>query len=172
MWSEIPLAMDLSMEQFVGVSLSNEYRVTDLEEAAWDSLKQRCPTVRASDYSALEGWRAEGRDQCILGREKWARGSSQYGSSIQDLLVKRWHMGKMDASAFFHSFALPEALQPYFTLPPIWSADLGLPGPPRVVYPLCLTMPMGWTHAVFIAQTAHLHVLLRPAPDGTPSPLL
>eukprot|EP01094_Clydonella_sp_ATCC50884_P019457 TRINITY_DN3804_c0_g1_i1.p1 TRINITY_DN3804_c0_g1~~TRINITY_DN3804_c0_g1_i1.p1 ORF type:complete len:456 (+),score=58.87 TRINITY_DN3804_c0_g1_i1:1270-2637(+) len=76
--------------------------------------------------------------------------------------VPMHHLGKLDVSSFFHSFALPAALVPYFALPRVRGCHL---------VPACRTMPMGWSHAVYVAQTAHRHVLLRPAPDGSPSPL-
>eukprot|EP01094_Clydonella_sp_ATCC50884_P005289 TRINITY_DN1421_c1_g2_i1.p1 TRINITY_DN1421_c1_g2~~TRINITY_DN1421_c1_g2_i1.p1 ORF type:complete len:568 (+),score=28.44 TRINITY_DN1421_c1_g2_i1:1455-3158(+) len=69
--------------------------------------------------------------------------------------------GKMDLSNFYHSLQLPAVLQPFFALPWIWSAECGLVGPNRLVAPVPLTVPMGLSHAVFLGQSVHVHVLIR-----------
>jgi len=71
-------------------------------------------------------------------------------------------VAKSDLSNFYHHLGLPEWLQPYFALPPLRPgelAELGLP--PGAAFPCCTTMPMGWSHAVHLAQAVHLHVLYR-----------
>jgi hypothetical protein len=67
---------------------------------------------------------------------------------------------KTDIDNFYHRLVLPEWMWPYFALPPVSSAAIGLPGPDHLVYPCCRTLPMGWSHSVFVAQSAHEHLLL------------
>ncbi len=70
-------------------------------------------------------------------------------------------VGKSDLSNFYHHFGLPAWMQPFFALPPLTPAErasCGLP-PHSGAFPMCLTMPMGWSHSVAIAQTAHEHML-------------
>lgn len=67
------------------------------------------------------------------------------------------YVAKVDLDNFYHRLLLPEWMQPYFALPGVASELLGLPGPNRVVYPCCRTLPMGWSHSVYVAQAAHEH---------------
>jgi hypothetical protein len=84
------------------------------------------------------------------------------------------YVAKMDLSNFYHQLTLPEWMRPYFALPPLTAAEIGaLPaaalsaevrqaiaaGLP--VYPCCATLPMGWSHSVFVAQSVHEHVMYR-----------
>lgn len=68
---------------------------------------------------------------------------------------------KADLDNFYHRLRLPPALVPYFALPPVRAADLGLHSdrPDGLIYPCCLTLPMGWSHSVYLAQMAHEHLL-------------
>ena len=70
-------------------------------------------------------------------------------------------IAKVDLDNFYHRLVLPEWLQPYFALPPVPSSLVGLPGPDVLVYPCCRTLPMGWSHSVYVAQVAHEEVLRR-----------
>jgi hypothetical protein len=70
------------------------------------------------------------------------------------------YVAKTDIDNFYHRLIMPEWLWPYFALPPLSSATLGFPGPDHLVYPCCRTLPMGWTHSVFIAQAAHEHLMI------------
>lgn len=70
-------------------------------------------------------------------------------------------IAKVDLDNFYHRLVLPEWLQPFFALPPIPSSLVGLPGPDVLVYPCCRTLPMGWSHSVYVAQVAHEEVLRR-----------
>lgn len=63
-----------------------------------------------------------------------------------------WIAG-LDVSDFFHRLRLPPAFRPYFALPPIPAAVVGRPEPE--VWPMCTTLPMGWSHSVFVAQAVH-----------------
>lgn len=65
---------------------------------------------------------------------------------------------KSDLSNYYHHLSLPEWIRPYFCLVGIPSAELGLPGD-GLVYPMCNTAPMGWSHSVLLAQSAHEHTL-------------
>jgi hypothetical protein len=68
--------------------------------------------------------------------------------------------GKTDLADYYHHMGIPDWLQPYFALPPLTPAELAERGlPADAPYPMCLTLPMGFSHAVFIAQCVHEHVL-------------
>jgi hypothetical protein len=71
---------------------------------------------------------------------------------------------KTDLSDYYHHIALPAHLQAFFSLPALSAAEwrsLGVmpPASGEPLYPMCTTLPMGFSHAVYIAQTAHEHVL-------------
>lgn len=70
----------------------------------------------------------------------------------------RLFVTKSDLSNYYHHLALPSWLRPYFCLVGIPAADLGLPGD-GLVYPMCHTVPMGWSHSVVVAQATHEHTL-------------
>ena len=46
----------------------------------------------------------------------------------------------------------------YFCLVGIPCSELDLPGD-QLVYPMCTTVPMGWSHSVLVAQSVHEHTL-------------
>ena len=72
------------------------------------------------------------------------------------------HSAKSDLSNYYHHLGVPEWLQPYLALPPLAPAELAARGlPPGAAFPMCLTMPMGFSHAVYLAQTAHEFILYR-----------
>lgn len=74
-------------------------------------------------------------------------------------------MSKSDLSDFYHTILLPRELIPLFGLPPVRVSELlavgftrqelELPDSVDLVYPCCTTLPMGWSHSVYIAQTVH-----------------
>ena len=71
-------------------------------------------------------------------------------------------VGKSDLSNYYHHLGLPEWMVDYFALPPLTPeelAELGLPA--DAAFPACLTLPMGFSHAVYLAQMAHEHVVYR-----------
>jgi hypothetical protein len=73
---------------------------------------------------------------------------------------QRMFVGKSDLSNFYHHLGLPSWLRPYFALPPLTPQELAQCGAPsNAAYPMCLTLPMGFSHAVFLAQSVHQHVL-------------
>ena len=71
--------------------------------------------------------------------------------------------GKSDLSNFYHHLGLPRWMQPFFCLPALDDAELRSIGLSPLSCgghnPMCLTLPMGFSHAVYLAQQAHLHVL-------------
>lgn len=79
---------------------------------------------------------------------------------------KKLHLAKSDLSNFYHQLRLPKEWQPYFALPSLTQQEceqLGLPceiGLPPL-HPMCVTLPMGFSHAVFLAQRAHENILYR-----------
>lgn len=69
-------------------------------------------------------------------------------------------VGKTDMADYYHHIGVPAWMQPYLALPPLTPAELASFGlPPDAAFPMCLTLPMGFSHAVFIAQTVHEHVV-------------
>jgi len=59
----------------------------------------------------------------------------------------------------YHRLAIPSWLSDYFGLPAIDGAELGLAA--GVLWPRCTTLPMGWTHSIFLATTV-LKAVLQP----------
>jgi hypothetical protein len=70
----------------------------------------------------------------------------------------RLFVTKSDLSNYYHHLALPVWIRRYFCLVGIPASELGLPGS-GLVYPMCHTIPMGWSHSVTIAQDAHENTL-------------
>ena len=76
------------------------------------------------------------------------------------------YMAKADLSNFYHHMLLPEWMRPYFSLPYITAKELSTMGihmgsNAKKYYPCCHTLPMGFSHAVFIAQSVHEFILLQ-----------
>ena len=71
------------------------------------------------------------------------------------------YAAKVDLDNFYHRIRLPPEWWPYFALPPIRAGDLGIARfrPDAIVYPCCTTLPMGFSHSVFLAQSAHEHII-------------
>ena len=77
-------------------------------------------------------------------------------------------VAKADLDNFYHRLRLPAWMRPYFALPAVSAAELGVIGqlvdgrilqPSDMVHPMCVCLPMGYSHAVFIAQRCHEHIL-------------
>lgn len=84
----------------------------------------------------------------------------------------RLYAGKTDLSAFYHCLRMPVWLQPFFALPSLLPSELGLSGlGSEPVFPCCTTVPMGFSHAVFLAQAVHER-LLSSLPSLTSSAFL
>lgn len=73
------------------------------------------------------------------------------------------YAAKVDLSNFYHQLRLPSWMCPYFCLPPVSPRDVGLVSGPLanepLVYPMCLTLPMGFSHSVFLAQSVNENIL-------------
>ncbi len=79
---------------------------------------------------------------------------------------ERLWIAKCDLESYYHQIRVPQWLQPYLALPaltPEEMRELGVSpnayGAGSVLYPMCTTLPMGWSHAVYIAQSIHEHTL-------------
>ena len=70
---------------------------------------------------------------------------------------------KMDMRDYYHKMELPEWMYEYFGLPPLTAGDLDIPeiDPAQIIYPCCRTLPMGWSHSVYIAQSVHERMLYK-----------
>ena len=84
-------------------------------------------------------------------------------------------VAKMDLSNFYHQLVLPQWMRSYFALPAlkpreqaVLASAADLPSSVRAalggsaatrLFPCCVTLPMGFSHSVFLAQCVHEHVL-------------
>jgi hypothetical protein len=77
-------------------------------------------------------------------------------------------MAKADLESFYHQLVLPKWLQSYFALPGLEFRELLAVGliagsghnrSHTIVYPMCTTLPMGWSHSVFVSQSVHEYIL-------------
>ena len=64
----------------------------------------------------------------------------------------RLYMSKADMDNFYHRLRLPEWLTTYFGLPSVVREG-------KRLWPRMRVLPMGWSHSVFLAHTAHEHVI-------------
>lgn len=75
------------------------------------------------------------------------------------------YVAKSDLSDFFYRFRIPDWMLPYFALPGIKAGELGpgfsarYGGDNVMVYPCLAVLAMGWSHSVYLTQTAHEHLL-------------
>ncbi len=72
------------------------------------------------------------------------------------------YVAKVDLDNFYHRLSLPEWMRVYFALPPVRARDVDMGshyGDDTLIYPCCNTLPMGWSHSVFLAQSVHEHML-------------
>lgn len=76
---------------------------------------------------------------------------------------RRMCVGKSDLSNFYHHLGLPDWMVDYFALPPLTRDELDSLGltdlEEGALWPACLTLPMGFSHAVLLAQSCHEHVV-------------
>ena len=72
----------------------------------------------------------------------------------------RMFVGKSDLSNYYHHLGLPEWMQPDFALPALTAEELTSLGlDPSMNHPMCVTLPMGFSHAVLLAQCSHEYVV-------------
>ena len=64
----------------------------------------------------------------------------------------RLFLSLLDLSDYYHGLLLPEDLKSLFGLPPVWVDG-------KQFFPRWVTLPMGFSWAVYLAQKAHVHVL-------------
>ena len=79
-------------------------------------------------------------------------------ASLRTQLGAPVYVAKVDLDNFFHRFVLPEQYRPFFALPAVRAGDIGLAdqyGADTMVFPCASRLPMGWSHSVFLAQSAH-----------------
>ena len=71
------------------------------------------------------------------------------------------YAAKVDLDNFYHRLRMPPAWWPFFALPAVRAGDVGAAGfaADAFVYPCCTTLPMGFSHAVYLAQAAHEHII-------------
>ena len=71
------------------------------------------------------------------------------------------YAAKVDLDNFFYRLEMPRSWWPYFALPAVDAADVGVAARfgARKVYPVCKRLPMGWSHSPRLAQAAHEHVI-------------
>lgn len=91
---------------------------------------------------------------------------------VQDARDHLW-VAKLDLSNFYHQLALPQWIRPYFALPALTAEEIegidntyvsdalrqGSSTTRVSIHPCCATLPMGFSHSVFLAQSIHEHVL-------------
>lgn len=87
------------------------------------------------------------------------------------------YVAKCDLDNFYHQLLLPEWISEYLALPGITREELttivgseNCPKSREVTYsfPICKTLPMGWSHSVFIGQAVHEFVLYSDAFNSPP----
>ena len=101
------------------------------------------------------------------------------GDSLARMQVAPGHVmtvAKTDLADFYHSCAVPRALQRFFVLRPVIASDLralGIAVPDASVdekgytHPVLTTLPMGWGPAPGIAQGAHESILYGSKGEGS-----
>ena len=74
---------------------------------------------------------------------------------------ERLFIAKADLSAFYHQLRTPAWMWEFFGLPPVHAKEVGLEAVwgDTIIFPCLTTLPMGWTHAVSLAQAGHIHVV-------------
>jgi hypothetical protein len=76
-----------------------------------------------------------------------------------------FYAAKSDISDYYHHQRVPHWLTRYFAMPPLSAAECVALGvePSAGLYPCLATMPMGWSHAVYLGQCVHEHLLYHDA---------
>ena len=81
--------------------------------------------------------------------------------SLSVPLGEKLYVAKADLTAFYHQLRTPRWMWPFFALPPVRASDVGLQSTwgDVMIYPCLTILPMGWSHAVSLTQSGHLHVV-------------
>jgi hypothetical protein len=71
---------------------------------------------------------------------------------------------KADLDNFYHRIEMPQWMWPFMALPGLRAADVGLTAADgyssdAIVYPCLKTLAMGFSHAVYLAQACHEHII-------------
>jgi len=72
------------------------------------------------------------------------------------------YVAKSDLSDFYFRFRIPQWMHPYFALPPVAAEEFGqegVYGAGTLIYPCFAVLSMGWSHSVYLAQTAHEYIV-------------
>jgi hypothetical protein len=74
---------------------------------------------------------------------------------------KRLLVAKTDLSDFFFRFRIPSWMHAYFALPAVRADEIGMQSEygSVMIHPCLAVLAMGWSHSVFVAQSAHEHLL-------------
>ncbi|HEY9753537.1 MAG TPA: hypothetical protein V6C97_00095, partial [Oculatellaceae cyanobacterium] len=86
-------------------------------------------------------------------------------SNLAGLICDRpFYVAKMDLDNYYHRLSLPDSYHRYFGLPSVRAGDISgelaaMFGEDTIVFPCCTTLPMGWSHSVFLAHSGHLNIL-------------
>jgi hypothetical protein len=75
-------------------------------------------------------------------------------------------VGKSDIRNMYHRFRVPEWMETFFGLPFVSSGDAGRGSTQTRLYPVVVSLPMGFSHAVLLAHSANQHVSVQ-KPFGT-----
>jgi hypothetical protein len=72
-------------------------------------------------------------------------------------------LAKSDARNFFFCFRVPDSYAPFFAMPPVVARAVGLEHVfgDVLIYPCLTVVPMGWSHAVLVTQSAHLQIITK-----------
>ena len=65
---------------------------------------------------------------------------------------------KADLDNYYHRLKVPSWMVPYFAMPAVRAGDVEMEheyGSDVLLYPCCTTMPMGFSHAAYLAQVSH-----------------
>jgi hypothetical protein len=70
-------------------------------------------------------------------------------------------VAKCDLDNYYHRLRMPESWWEYFALPAVRAGDVSIDHYPAdsLIYPCLVTLPMGFSHAVYLAQDAHLNII-------------
>ena len=74
---------------------------------------------------------------------------------------KQLYVAKADLCNFYHRIKLPPQWHPYFALPAVRAGDVDAKefDENDMIHPCCATLPMGFSHSVYLAQMAHLNII-------------